>query len=246
MRTIDLSVSGLGEKEAIAYLALLELGEASMSMLVKKARLKRSTLYFVINELTARGLVSTVKRKKKTLYIAESPTKLLDRADDNRKTLERILPELLSITNTLRKKPKVRYFEGIEGMKEVYRDMLKYPEQKMYAWVAGGMIEHFDTDFIEKYYIPKRIEKKIWAEVIASDTAAGRAFQSKDIPGLRKTRLLEEKEFPLSIEVNVYGTDAVGFVSLEDKLGLIIESKPIADTLRSIFKAQWMALEETN
>ena len=31
-------------------------------------------------------------------------------------------------------------------------------------------------------------------------------------------------------------------MSIEDKLGLIVESKPIADTLKSIFAAQWDSL----
>ncbi len=242
MISVNLSATGLDEKESITYLALLELGEANMSELVNKSGLKRSTLYFIIDALKARGLVSTAKRDKKTLYIAENPKKLLEQADDNRNTLEKVLPELLSIANNITEKPKVRYFEGVEGIKEVYRDMLLFPDQKMHAWVSDTMIANFDPKFINEYYIPKRLEKKIWAEVIASDSSVGKEFKLKDVPALRQTRLLDAMKFPLSIEISLYGKDRIGFMSIEDKLGLIVESKPIADTLRSIFSSQWASL----
>lgn len=244
MKNNYLSASGLDEKESIAYMALLELGEASMSELTKKSELKRSTLYFIIDALHKKRLVSVVKKGKKTVYTAEDPKRLLEQADENRRNLEYAMPELLSIANNIVKKPKVRFFEGEEGIKEVYRDILRFPDQKMYAWVSESMITGFDSQFIAEYYIPKRLEKKIWAEVIASDSDVGKAFKADDTPALRKTKLLDEKLFPLSIEISLYGKDRVGFMSMEDKLGLILESEPIADTLRSLFTYQWKRLAE--
>ncbi len=244
MKNNYLSASGLDEKESVAYMALLELGEATMSELVKKSELKRSTLYFIIEALHKKRLVSIVKKGKKTVYTAEDPKRLLEQADENRRNLEYSMPELLSIANNIVKKPKVRFFEGEEGIKEVYRDILRYPDQKMHAWVSESMMTGFDSKFITEYYIPKRLEKKIWAEVIASDTSIGKAFKRADTPALRKTKLLGATEFPLSIEISLYGKDRIGFMSMEDKLGLIVESKPIADTLRSLFAYQWKHLAE--
>ncbi len=242
MKNNYLSASGLDEKESVAYIALLELGEATMSELVKKSELKRSTLYFVVEALHKKRLVSIVKKGKKTVYSAEDPKRLLEQADENRRNLEYALPELLSIANNIVKKPKVRFFEGVDGIKEVYKDTLRYPDQKICAWVSESMITGFDSKFITEHYIPERLEKKIWAEVIASDSAVGKDFQAKDLEALRKTRLLDKSQFPLSIEISLYGKDRIGFMSIEDKLGLIVESKPISDTLKSIFKAQWESL----
>lgn len=244
MKNNHLSASGLDEKESVAYMALLELGQASMSELVKKSELKRSTLYFIIEVLHKKRLVSIVKKGKKTIYSAEDPKRLLEQADENRRNLEYAMPELLSIANNIVKKPKVRFFEGEDGIKEVYRDILRFPNQKMHAWVSDSMMKGFDPTFVAEYYIPKRLEKKIWAEVIASDTVVGREFKGGDAPALRKTKLLDEKLFPLSIEISLYGKDRIGFMSMEDKLGLILESKPIADTLRSLFVYQWKHLAE--
>ncbi len=242
MKNNYLTASGLDEKESTAYIALLELGEATMSELTKKSELKRSTLYFIVEALHKKRLIGIVKKGKKTVYSAEDPKRLLEQADENRRNLEYAMPELLSVANNIVKKPKVRFFEGVDGIKEVYRDILRYPDNKICAWVSESMITEFDSSFITDHYIPKRLEKKIWAEVIASDTTVGKDFKSKDLEALRKTRLLDESQFPLSIEISLYGKDKIGFMSIDDKLGLIVESKPIADTLKSIFKAQWDSL----
>lgn len=244
MTPSDLKNTGLNTKEATTYLAVLELGETSMGQLVKKSKLKRTTLYDIVESLKDKGLISTTKRNKKILYVADNPNKLVEQMEERKQALEKIIPELLAITNSIPNKPKVRYFEGIEGIKEVYRDILRYPDQKMYAWLSESMITGFDTTFVTDYYIPKRLEKRIWAEVIASKTSVGQDFKSRDLATLRKTRLLDGSRFPLSIEISLYGKDRIGFMSIEDKLGLIVESEPIANTLKSIFKAQWELLDD--
>lgn len=233
---------GLNEKEAAAYIALLELGQGTLADLSRKAKIKRTTLYDIVGSLKSKGLTSTVRSSGRLLYTAEDPRTLKDRLEEQSSTLSTVLPELLSIANALPRKPKVRYFEGTEGIKEAYRDILRYPQQKMYAWVSDSMINKFDRKFITEYYIPKRIEKKIWAEVIASDTETGKKFQDKDRSALRTTKLLEAETAPLSIEISLYGSDRIAFMSIDDELGLIIESKPIAQTLKSIFKKQWETL----
>lgn len=233
---------GLDAKEAVAYVALLELGQGTLAELARKAKIKRTTLYDIVNTLKVKGLASTIRSGGRLLYSAEDPRTLQTRLEEQNTTLSRVLPELLSIANALPLKPKVRYYEGIEGIKEVYRDCLRYPQQKMHAWVSDSMIESFDSAFISEYYIPKRLEQKIWAEVIVADTPTGRKFQQKDQEALRTTKLLNAEATPISVEINLYGPDRVGFMSINDQMGLIIESKPIAETLKSIFTQQWANL----
>jgi len=243
MTSKDLQSIGLSDMEAGAYLALLELGEATMGQLVKKSGLKRTTLYDTIESLKREGLVSATKREKKIIYIAEDPRKILEQLDEKKSAVEKMLPELLSITNTLKQKPRIKYFEGIDGIKEVYRDTLRFPDQKIQAWVAEEMIHKFDQKFLDDYYVPKRLEKKIWAEVIAPDLPGIRSYKGIDTSSLRRTRLIDPAKFPLSVEISLYGPDCVGIMSFQDQLGLIIVSAPIAQTLKSIFALQWESLE---
>lgn len=65
MKPLDLKNAGLNTKEATTYLSILELGEASMGQLVKKSKLKRTTLYDLVESLKEKGLISTAKQGKK-------------------------------------------------------------------------------------------------------------------------------------------------------------------------------------
>ena len=53
---------GLSEKEAKIYLALLELGTATVSDIAEKAEINRSNTYVLLNSIAERDLVSISER----------------------------------------------------------------------------------------------------------------------------------------------------------------------------------------
>ncbi|MGB3073265.1 MAG: helix-turn-helix domain-containing protein [Candidatus Moraniibacteriota bacterium] len=233
----------MNEKEAAIYLALLELGESNIGQLAKKSGVKRTTVYDVLEALKQKGLASQIKKSKKTLFSAEDPRSLEQTLDEKKHRLQVMLPELLSLANFLDNKPRIRFYEGTEGIKEVYKDTLRYPDLELLAWVAEEAIEAFDEKFLNDYYLPRRVEKKIWVRAIAPDVPYMQQYKGQDIPSLRKTRLLDAARFPLDVEINLYGRNKIGIMSFSEKIGLIIESERIFRTLESIFEAQWESLE---
>lgn len=224
-------------------MALLELGESSIGEITKKSGVKRTTIYDVIEELKVSRLVGMVKKGKRTLYFAEDPRSLEEKLEEKKEHLKRMLPELLSIANFLDNKPKIRFYEGKEGIKEVYKDTLKYPDQELLAWVAEEAIEAFDETFLNEYYLPRRVEKKIWVRAIAPDLPLMEQYKGQDIPSLRKTRLIDAKRFPIDAEINLYGRNKIAIMSFSEQTSLIIESDKIHRTLKSIFECQWESLE---
>jgi sugar-specific transcriptional regulator TrmB len=238
----ELEKLGLDNKEASVYLALLELGEGNIQQIAKKSGVKRTTVYDIIESLKKKRLLSSARKKKKELFYAENPKRLEDELEEKKHTLRQILPELLSITNSLDKKPKVRFYEGIEGIKEVYKDALNYPDQELLAWVSEEAIIFFDEKFLNEYYLPKRLEKKIWVRAIAVDNVYMQKYKGLDEKSLRKTKLVSAEQFPLKVEINLYAKNKITFMSFSEKIGLIIESQKIYTTLKSIFEMNWQAL----
>lgn len=235
---------GLTDKEARVYLAVLELGEGNIARISQKSGVRRTTVYDIVNSLKERKLLNELIKGKKTLYSAEDPRKLDDMYDERKATLKRILPELLSVMNAIEKKPRIRYFEGAEGIKEVYKDTLKYPDQELVAWVSHEAMTDFDINWLEKYYIPKRLEKKIWVRVIAPRVQELENYKERDEKSLRQTRLVDPKEFPAEVEINLYGGRNVGVMAFGEQMGLVIESQKIYKTLKSIFELNWKSLSE--
>lgn len=113
---------GFSDKEANVYLAMMELGPASVQEIAKKAGVNRATTYVMIEALKRRGLMSCVEKGKKTVFAAESPEHLLGIVrnelrliEDKKSRLEDLMPQFLGLFNSMEDKPKVRYFEGEEG-----------------------------------------------------------------------------------------------------------------------------------
>jgi len=242
----DLVRIGFNEKEADLYMAALELGESNIQQLAKKSGIKRTTAYDIIESLKKKGFMSQTTRGKKTLFSGADPRKIENDIEEKRHIVKRAMPELLAIANAIDSKPKVSFFEGIEGIRDVYKDTLHYGDQELLAWVAEEALEKFDTDFMEHVYLPKRIEKKIWVRAIAPDFEQMKALQEVDTKELRRTRLTDSKEFDLDVEINLYGNNRIAIMSFDEKFAMIIESQKIFKTLKSIFEMNWKALESRN
>jgi len=231
---------GLNKKEAKIYLATLELGETTIARIAQKSGLKRTSIYNILDDLKRKGLISSSKGGRKNYYFAQDPKKLEARIKQRTKTIEEIMPELLSITNLIDKKPKVRYYEGREEMKEIYEDTLNYSDQEIKIWIPENTISSYDN-YWKDYYIPKRLEKKIIVKAIAPLTAVTKKFKSEDKKQLRITKI--SKTNFIEAELMLYGTNKISIVSFDEMMGLLIESKKLFNTLKGLFEVHWGSLE---
>ncbi|KKU45025.1 MAG: Transcriptional regulator TrmB [Microgenomates group bacterium GW2011_GWA2_46_7] len=115
---------GMEEKEAKMYLAALEFGPTTIVKLAKKSGIKRTTIYEFIDDMVARGLIATSISVKRTLYSASEPVKLEQLIEKQREIIKEILPGLESLAKKSPQRPRVRFYEGVEGIRSVYNDTL--------------------------------------------------------------------------------------------------------------------------
>lgn len=234
----------LTKRESDVYVELLELGETTVEQISRKSKIKRTTVYDVIETLKEKGLIGTTKMKKRTLYYAEDPRILESQLEEKKTVLSAILPQLLSMANCIDKKPSIKYFEGAEGIKNVYQDTLSYSNQEILMWGSTDIFKYFDEDFMWDYYLKKRLENKIWMRAIGQNIEVVRDIQSHDKEQLRQTRLYDSEKVLFEVEINLYGKKKVGIMSFKEQLGLIIESEKIYNTLKNIFELNWKMLEK--
>lgn len=234
----ELKTYGLDEKEARVYIALLEIGEANIAQLTKKSGINRSTVYLVISSLKEKGLISSIK-KNKTLFYAEDPRNMIDELDKRKEQLEKAMPSFLAAFSLLDKKPDIRYFEGEEGVKEIYKDILKNPNSEMLAWYSNGYKEFFDESFFFDFFIPQRKKNKIWLRVIYPEDESMRQLSVHNVEQLRKSKFINNNKFNIECEICLYGKNKIGIISYKDRLGVIIASQSIFNTIKSIFEVMW-------
>ncbi len=244
-----LEKSGLKSGEAEIYDLLLQFGDSPASTIAQKATHKRGMVYKILEDLKTRGIVSTYKKNKKTYFKPEHPYKLMENIEDTLKeaknqvsTLEAILPQLVSSFSAMENKPGVKVFDGIEGIKEVYKDTLK-ENAEIWAILQTSEVEPKLYKWLNTYYGPQRAKQNIWAKVIVAEDTKTRDYVQKNEQYKRETRIVPKKKFPVAIEMNIYG-DKVAFINFkrgESYLGVIINNKLVAETMRAMFTLAWEA-----
>lgn len=224
---------GFSEKEVRVYLALLEMESAVASDIAKKAGLKRSTTYVILDSLAGRGLTSMVERRGVQLYSAAPPEQLVQylkgmssRYAGFADAAKELIPELPSSSHAKSiPTPKVHFFKGGAGVKTVYEDTLASLEEiRVHAAFAHGKIA--DASPQKKPSIKMQI---VFPE---SSGKAKDAASEKD--ALRKAVVASREKTGVSSEINVYD-DRVVFISTAEDFALVIESRELADALRKTF-----------
>lgn len=233
--------AGLSQKEASVYLASYELGEANIARIAQKSSIKRSTAYLEIESLVQKGLISQTTKNNKKYYLAQNPKNILTRLENSKTALEKVMPGLLALGMAVDKKPRIQSFEGIEGMREVFRATLEYPGRELLTWFSGSIFPPNDH-FLEDYYIPERLRKKIWNRAIRSNSKGLEDYSAKDTEQMRQSKVVSSEKFNLDNEIILFGDRGVAIISAEDQIGILIESEQIHKSLCQIFEMMWETL----
>lgn len=235
---------GLSDKEAKVYLAMLELGPATVLEIAAKAGVNRPTTYVEIESLKKKGLASTQTRGTKQLSMAESPDQLkflLERevkhVEQKKEELTSVLPDLMTLFNLGEEKPQVRFFEGKEGLLKMQDEFLKTKTKEVLAISSIDDVLKIFPDHLQAY-APRRRQKKIHAKLIYT-AKKGPSFKKFDKEMLRESKYISPKHLPFSADVTIYDHN-VAIAALKGKIvGAIIAQKEIADSFRGLFNLIW-------
>lgn len=233
---------GLNQKEQDIYLAILQMEKASINELSVRTKTKRSTTYNIVYRLKAEGFVSQTSEGKKHFFVANNPELVLGVLDEKRRQFKQELPAILSLYNTLPQKPKVAYFEGFEGIKQLYEDTLLVTPRggEILAYVTTGTVTHLEEYSID--YIKKRVAKKITLRGIYNNSPDIEKYMAKNKEQMRVAKMISEKEMPLENEINIYSNKMIVITYEPEPFGVLIESKEVVNTQRAIFEALWKRL----
>jgi HTH-type transcriptional regulator, sugar sensing transcriptional regulator len=235
---------GLTYKEASTYLALLEMGRSTVSLIARKAEINRATAYVILDALIAKQLVRISGKEPRQEYVAESPDKLpnlFKRVQKDAATKEKRAEELALELKSLQKigdRPRVRFYEGIEGIRAVFEDSLTATSGKIVAFTSIEDQHVSIPDYFPEYY-QRRKRKKIFMRSIFPDTPMGVERQNANENEFRDSVLVPTQTYGIHPAINVYDNKLM-IASFREKLGIIIESGEIADAMKKIFELAWI------
>lgn len=234
---------GFSEKEARVYLALLELGPSTATQIARRAKINRTTGYDILESLVGNGLASPLGETKVQKFAAESPKKVIHfleakikTAQENLSRAHGIIPQLLSVYNT-KEKPRVKFYEGADGMREAFEDTLTSTETILAYAVGEDMYKALSAEYFRDYF-KRRVAAGIAVRVIAPDTPESLAVCANDAAEMRESILVPKDKFYFSTETNIYN-NKIMIASWREKFAVIIESEEIAAGQKKIFELAW-------
>lgn len=240
----DLINLGLSQEEAKVYLAILELGGSYASNIARKSGQNRATCYHTLNNLAKKGLINSFTKNKTLWFNAEEPTKILKIQKEKLQKAKNLVPQLLSISNTLGFKPKIRFYEGVEGVKTIFEDVLTSKEEILSYTNIKKLGEMFPTFF--RNFCHQKVKNKIKTRYLSPETGEGvdlidEYYPKKYDPNLLEVLLVNKEEFFFENEIAIY-ENKVSVLSLnpDEVIGLVIESPTLAKSMKSVFNLAWL------
>lgn len=235
---------GLSDNEVAVYVALLNGGSDTASNIADKAKLNRSTTYVQLDSLMNYGLASSFKRGKKTFFSPESPHNVkrlinakIKELESERDNIEELIPGLNELYAELGEMPAVKTFEGKEGLKTMRESVITSGAPEFYVlYNADQLYEIFTPTELEEFS-KRRAVANIKSHALYNKH--GRSFKKKF--GAQKLVHLDPEDFKFDADIYVYG-DTVSLAATSGKIiGMTIQNKQIADSMRSLFRLAFKA-----
>lgn len=235
---------GLTDEEARMYIACLEIHGGPVSVIARKAGVNRVGAYHTLENLLRKRLLSQYNRNGVKCFAPEAPEKLADLAVERVNIAKSLVPELKTLAASLGFKPKIRSYEGRDGVERVFTESLTAKGEILGYTNLKSVTEFFPEFFRD--YTKKRFEKNIKVRYLSPSTVESVHAIDPFLPKTYDQNLIEillvnRDQFPFANEILIFGS-SVGIVSLnpDELLGLIVESATFSGTMKAVFDLAWL------
>ncbi len=237
VRTV-LEQLGYSPHETSVYLAALELGGATVTDIAAKAKLPRTTVNLVIHSLQKRGLMNAYLKRRRKIFTAENPERLMAALNESQEALKSVLPELHALRRDIGTQSTVRMYHGASEIKQILNDLL---ESKHHV---SAILSYDDwMDLLGKAYLEDFTELRyrhyLRMRLLVPKTKNAAALKSKDSQELRVTQFLPE--LVAVTNANFIYANKVAIITLNKKkpVGILIEDEDIHHTMEILFETLW-------
>lgn len=236
---------GLTLLEAKLFLLLTELGSSPVSALARKAGVKRTNLYNILEKLSQKGLVTEYERSNVKYFQAIEPKKLIDlqeqekrNIESNIKNLQEIIPSLEAVKNPMAAPPRVQYFQGEVGLGKLLDQILSNESFDAYF---NPEIAYNAYPKVVSHFLESGNQKQLPIREIMTNTQGNQEYIKK-INNINHQYKLLARGRTLYSDTIIYG-NKVSFLSYTGhSFGVVIESEDIVQSQKLAFEIMWESL----
>lgn len=228
---------GFSDKETSLYLTLHKIGPSAASTLARLTRIKRTSIYDIINSLLEKNLIISFKNGLTTYYTIDDVNKLFYQEKEKIAIAELLVKEL-------KESPKqfeglqINYYKGIEGYREMYEDILRTRPDELLGWMHLDKFYEGIDEKREEQWTKERIKSGIKVRLLLQETKLTRNFQELDKKSNRETRFVR-KNFPFQTTCFLYKNHIVLFDSSGELTCVRIHHPAFYEMQKQIFEMNW-------
>lgn len=232
---------GFSEKEGRVYLALLQGGQSTAYQISKRSGLKTPTTYVILNGLVDKGAARKILKPKAINYAATDPVELFVNARSRIERAQAALPKLQAMARNESKVVQASYYEGVTGIKEMYKKLLDEMGGKTFvAFFAHG--KDTPKDLWEYWSVLNKqmVDRKIRVRAITTKDITTQAYLNNlKVPKeFMEIKGLSENIYSSNISIEVYNSHTQ-IISHRYEQAILIDNPDIANVLRQIFEIVW-------
>lgn len=232
---------GLTNTQASAYKALVESGPLTAPALAKLVGESRTNGYKVLDKLVEIDLATKQPHGGKFRYAATSPTALeqfihaqAEQIRQKERQLNTELPHMLDYFFAHSEQPSIRYFQGVDGLKQIFKDMLQ-TGQDIYLLRSPADNDALGKEFFDEFK-KKRSLLGIHTYILAVDIPSATHDVEEDFRNKMHRTWLNPEVYTGSVEWNIYDNKVALISYGQEIMGIIIESPQIAESFRQVFQ----------
>ncbi len=235
---------GLTENEAQVYLTALSLGPTTVLSITRASGIRRTTIYTVIESLKAKGLMSIELAGLKQRYVAEDPDKLESMLEARRAKFRKLLPELEAMHNLKGGESTVKYYQGLEAVKNIDEGLIRdIKPHETYNVIADqekwlGLDDKFFKDFTAR-----RGKLNIDIRIIFQDTPIAREFKKYERNYNAKIKLMP-RDIKLDIDIITTPQRIVFHQLIPPIMAIVVENQSLIRAHQQIFDIMWSSLPD--
>ncbi len=248
---------GLDKSTVDIFLILHKNGEMTVPELLKKTSLSRATVYDSLTHLVTKKYLDYRKEGRSAFYRPAHPETLVHLIEEKRRSVsvweDQMKEAISNLTNQFNlhsQKPGIQFFQGVEGLKELFTDTLRGDHdliQAVYPLKSSTIHKDFQT-WVHNEWPKMRLEKGVREQSLVSydDTTLEAELswlgEEKTEKYLSEVRGLTRDTFPVDTEIMIYGDNKVSFTSYspDEMIGTIITSPAIHQTMKALFNTAWV------
>jgi sugar-specific transcriptional regulator TrmB len=237
---------GLNHHEAAVYMSLLEHGTKPALFIARTSNTPRTTIRSILDKLARQGIVDKLYRGSTQYYSCLPPEALIRFIERDitekmarKKALLEAVPLFHSLMGTNDLVPKVRYFEGEQGIMEAFNHSLISGAKEILFFTS---YDFFQTKKVRDYdvgtYLPSRIRRNIRMRVLGAKNKESLLWSK------RKNELREHRFLPPAYgfpgNFFIYENFVLYYSANDGEyIAVLTESAVMAQTMRMLFECLW-------